>query len=370
MGTTSDNNTKTIIREKTVMSNIAHNVNEILLATPTQIKQQYLVSDALKQQIEIHRQDIKNILNGTDSRLLVIVGPCSIHDPIAVLEYAQRLKVLAEQHQTTLKIVMRAYLEKPRSTVGWKGFVYDPSLKDQSNLASGIPVSRQLLIQLAELGLPLATEVLNPMLTGYFDDLYAWGAIGARTSESQIHREIASHVPYALGFKNGTDGNVNIALDAIQSASQPHQFLGLAANGQPAILMSQGNDSLQIILRGSHHGTNYDRNSIQVVQQSCQKRGMNPAIIIDCSHGNSQKNPDLQTHVLDTIADELEITHVKGVMIESHLVHGKQDIDAQNLQYGCSITDGCLGWDKTEQALIQLSVVIQHSTNKKITACV
>lgn len=344
------------------MSNITRNVStEILLATPVQIKQQYVVSEVLKEKIDAHRQEIKNILNGTDPRLLVIVGPCSIHDPVAVLEYAHRLKVLAEQHQKTLKIVMRAYLEKPRSTVGWKGFVYDPSLKDQSNLAEGIGLSRQLLIQLAELNLPLATEVLNPMLTGYFDDLYAWGAIGARTSESQIHREIASHVPYALGFKNGTDGNVTIALDAIQSASQPHQFLGLASNGQPAILMSQGNDSLQIILRGSNHGTNYDRNSIHVVQQSCQKRGMNPAIIVDCSHGNSQKNPDLQTQVLKTIADELETTHVKGVMIESHLIHGKQDINAQPLQYGCSITDGCLGWDKTDQALTELANAIQKS---------
>lgn len=339
------------------MSNLNAQVNtEVLLATPAQVKQQYPIAESIQHQIAQHRTEIKNILNGKDSRLLVIVGPCSIHDPIAVLEYAQRLKKLAEQHQNTLKIVMRAYLEKPRSTVGWKGFVYDPSLKDQSNLQEGIQLSRQLLIQLAELDLPLATEVLNPMLTGYFDDLYAWGAIGARTSESQIHREIASHVPYAVGFKNGTDGNVAIALDAIQSASQPHQFLGLAKSGQPAVLMSTGNDSLQIILRGSHHGTNYDRNSIQVIQQSCQKRGMNPAIIVDCSHGNSQKNPDLQHEVLRTIAQEQSITQVRGVMIESHLVHGKQNIDAVPLQYGCSVTDGCLGWDKTQHALHDLSV--------------
>lgn len=352
------------------MSNNKTNVTTThVLPSPAEIKQQFVVSEDLTSRIAAHRQDIKNILNGQDSRFLVIVGPCSVHDPIAVLEYAQRLKQLEIQHQKTLKIVMRAYLEKPRSTVGWKGFVYDPSLKEQSHLAEGIALSRQLLIQLAQLDLPLATEVLNPMLTGYFDDLYAWGAIGARTSESQIHREIASHVPYALGFKNGTDGNVTIALDAIQSASHPHQFLGLSATGQPALLSSSGNDSLQIILRGSNHGTNYDRNSIQVIQQSCQKRGMNPAIIVDCSHGNSQKNPDMQTEVLRTLADERSITHVRGVMIESHLVHGKQNIDAVPLQYGCSITDGCLGWDKTEQALQDLALKLlqqQHMSSKLV----
>lgn len=321
------------------------------LISPVQLKQLQPISENIRRQIQQHRQEIKNILNGKDPRFLVIVGPCSIHDPIAVLDYAQRLKKLSQQYQKHLKIVMRAYLEKPRSTVGWKGYVYDPSLNDQSGIAEGLTLSRKLLIDLAELDLPLATEVLNPILTSYFDDLYSWGAIGARTSESQIHREISSHLPYAIGFKNGTDGNVNIALDAIQSASAPHQFLGLAETGQAAMLSSSGNDSLQIILRGSHYGTNYDRHSIHAIQQSCLKRAMQPAIIVDCSHGNSQKNPDLQPEVLQTIVDELAFTQVKGVMIESHIVHGKQNIDAQPLQYGCSVTDGCLGWNQTQQVL-------------------
>ncbi|OUY06950.1 3-deoxy-7-phosphoheptulonate synthase [Acinetobacter populi] len=329
--------------------------SETVLATPCQLKQSLAISEQLQQNIYQHRQEIKNILNGDDARFLVIVGPCSIHDPDAVLEYAKRLKKFADQHQHSLKIVMRAYLEKPRSTVGWKGFVYDPSLKNKSDMQQGLILSRKLLIDLAELGLALATEVLNPMLATYFDDLYSWGAIGARTSESQIHREIASRLPYAIGFKNGTDGNVNIALDAIQSASLPHKFFGMNSAGQPAMLTSSGNDSLQIILRGSNHGTNYDRHSIHAVAQSYGKRGMNPAIIVDCSHGNSQKNPDLQPEVLSTIAEELNSTGVKGVMIESHLVHGKQSIDAEPMQYGCSITDGCLGWEKTAHALEQLA---------------
>lgn len=348
--------------ESHVQTNTSHQA--ILLKTPAQLKQDIPVSQDLQQHIQQHRQDIKNIMQGKDSRFLVIVGPCSIHDPEAVLEYAERLKALADQHQHNLKIVMRAYLEKPRSTVGWKGYVYDPSLKNESGIAEGLHLSRQLLIKIAKLGLPMATEVLNPMLSNYFDDLYSWGAIGARTSESQIHREISSHLPYAVGFKNGTDGNVNIALDAIQSASQSHQFLGITAEGQPAMLSSQGNDSLQIILRGSQHGTNYDRHAINTVTQSCLDRQMSPAIIVDCSHGNSNKNPELQPSVLTTIADELPLTKVKGVMIESHLQQGKQSIDAEPLKYGCSITDGCLGWENTVHAIEQLVTKIKSHQNK------
>ncbi|KAA8734730.1 3-deoxy-7-phosphoheptulonate synthase [Acinetobacter qingfengensis] len=346
-------------------------VTQHLLVSPAQLKQILPLGRIQQQQIAKHRQDIKNILNGSDHRFLVIVGPCSIHDPIAVLEYAQKLQQFALAHKDTLKIVMRAYLEKPRSTVGWKGFVYDPLLEqqpeisDQNLMAQGLLQSRELLLQLSELNLALATEVLNPMLSHYFSDIYSWGAIGARTSESQIHREISSALPYSIGFKNGTDGNVNIALDAIASASQPHQFLGLSDQGMPAMLHSSGNDSLQIILRGSQTTTNYDAKSVAAVKQSCQKKAMNPAIIVDCSHGNSHKNPDLQPQVLATIADELEHTQVKGVMLESHLVHGKQSISQRPLAYGCSITDGCLGWEKTQVVLQQLSQKIAQTQQQK-----
>ncbi|MFC3901533.1 3-deoxy-D-arabinoheptulosonate-7-phosphate synthase [Acinetobacter marinus] len=336
-----------------------------VLPSPYALKQKYALSQIVQQHIAQHRQEIKSILNGDDPRLLVIVGPCSIHEPQAVLEYAQRLKTLADQHQNILKIVMRTYLEKPRSTVGWKGYVYDPSLKGQSSLTEGLQLSRELLVQIAEMNLPMATEVLNPMLSHYFDDLYSWGAIGARTSESQIHREIASNLPYALGFKNGTDGNVDIALDAIQSASNPHQFLGLNNQGQSSLIESTGNDSLQVILRGSQYGTNYDLASVQAVQQRMQKRNMHGAIIIDCSHGNSQKNPDLQPQVLNTIAEQLAESQIRGVMIESHLQHGKQSIDAKVLQYGCSVTDGCIGWAETESALADLAKHVANCQNPK-----
>lgn len=344
------------------MSNSTMQINNATsLATPLHIKQQLPLSDALQQNIAQHRLEIKKILAGEQQKLLLIVGPCSIHEKDAVLEYAQRLQTLAVKFQDCLKIVMRAYLEKPRSTVGWKGYVYDPLLNGTGDIALGIQHGRQLLRDIAEIGLPMATEVLNPMLSAYFDDLYSWGAIGARTSESQIHREIASHLPYPLGFKNGTDGNVNIALDAIESASQAHQFLGLEQSGAINMLHSSGNDSLQIILRGSNQGTNYDRHSILAIQQNCRKRHMQPAIIVDCSHGNSQKNPDLQPEVLQTIADELAYTQVKGVMIESHLQHGKQSIDANPLQYGCSITDGCLGWEATQQAIHKLAQQVRRT---------
>ncbi|MFB2538935.1 MULTISPECIES: 3-deoxy-7-phosphoheptulonate synthase [unclassified Acinetobacter] len=318
------------------------------LVQPIELKTKYALSDRTKENIIKHRQDIENILNGQDKRFLLVVGPCSIHDAKAMLEYAECLKILASKYQQQLKIVMRAYIEKPRSTVGWKGYVYDPSLenaeqKHLQNLASGLQLSRQLLVQLAEMDLPLATEVLNPMLSHYFDDIYSWGAIGARTSESQIHREIASLLPYAIGFKNGTDGNVKIALDAIQSARQPHDFLGVNEYGQMAMHSSIGNRCGHLILRGGQHSTNFDQESILAIQQQSKAT----AIVVDCSHGNSQKIAKNQITALQKVIDERAITGIKGVMLESHLRHGKQNIDAQPLIYGCSITDECIGWEET-----------------------
>jgi 3-deoxy-7-phosphoheptulonate synthase len=338
------------------------------VTTAAALKQLLPVDPVQIQKISQHRQEIKNIVKGTDPRFLVIVGPCSIHDPVAVHEYGERLQHLAQTYNNDLKIVMRAYLEKPRSSIGWKGYVYDPSLQHASSsqqnlLAEGLHSSRQLLLALTSLDLALATEVLNPMLASYFDDLYSWGAIGARTSESQIHREIASSLPYAIGFKNGTDGNVDIALDACVSASQAQQFFGLNALSQPAMLESRGNDSLQLILRGSQRSTNYDAAAIAAVRQRCQQKNLDPAIIVDCSHGNSQKDPERQVVVLQTIMQQLEQTQVRGVMLESHLYAGKQDIHARPLRYGCSITDGCLGWSDTQHLLEQLAGV--HAKRQK-----
>ena len=235
--------------------------------------------------------------------------------------------------------------------MGWKGFLYDPNLDGSSDLQLGLEKSRELYIQLIEKGLPIASEILSPMATGYFDDLLAWGAIGARTSESQIHREIASHMPYSIGFKNGTDGSIQIALDAIQSALHDHQFLGMTQQGLPAILHSNGNPLPHLILRGSNHGTNYDLASIQAMHF---KHKHLPALVIDCSHGNSGKDPLQQPNVLKQIIAERSESKVRGVMLESHLVDGNQKISC-NMTYGQSVTDGCLGWDKTEQLLLDVA---------------
>ena len=334
---------------------------ELILSLPSQLKAQYPLSATLAQQISKHRQTIQNILSGHDHRLMVITGPCSIHDPIAVLEYADRLQQLQEQVKDQIFLVMRAYIEKPSTTVGWKGFLYDPNLDGSSDLQLGLEKSRALYLQLIEKGLPIASEILSPMATGYFDDVLAWGAIGARTSESQIHREISSAMPYSIGFKNGTDGSIQIALDAIQSASHPHQFMGMSQSGLPAILSSQGNPHAHLILRGANSGPNYHLAEIEKIQQKA--KGQLPALIIDCSHGNSHKDTQQQPQVLRTIVAEREQTQVRGIMLESHLVDGNQKISCE-MTYGQSVTDGCLGWDKTEQLLIEVA----ESLNRQILA--
>ena len=337
------------------------NNTEISLILPYQLKGQLPLSSALKQQVAQHRQIIQNILAGTDPRLLVIAGPCSIHDSQAALEYAEKLKQLQSQVSDQIFLVMRAYIEKPRTTIGWKGFLYDPDLDGSANMQLGLEKSRELYLQIIEMGLPIASEILSPMATGYFDDVLAWGAIGARTSESQIHREISSAMPYSIGFKNGTDGSIQIALDAIQSASHPHQFMGMSQSGLPAILSSQGNPHAHLILRGANSGPNYQLAEIEKIQQKA--KGQLPALIIDCSHGNSLKDPQQQPQVLRTIVAEREQTQVRGIMLESHLVDGNQKISC-NMTYGQSVTDGCLGWDKTEQLLIEVA----ESLNRQILA--
>lgn len=324
---------------------------ETLLSLPQQLKQQFQLSETLAQQINTHRQTIENILNGTDPRLMVITGPCSIHDPISALEYAENLKKIQAQVQDQIFIVMRTYIEKPRTTVGWKGFLYDPLLDGSGDMQLGLERSRELFLQIIEMGLPIATEILSPMATAYFDDLLSWGAIGARTSESQIHREISSQMPFSIGFKNGTDGSIQIALDAIESAAHSHQFLGMSQQGLPAILHSQGNPKPHLILRGSNTGTNYQLAEIEKIRT---KQHDLPALVIDCSHGNSHKNPMLQPEVLEQIIRERDLTQVRGVMLESHLVDGQQKI-SDHMTYGQSVTDGCLGWNKTENLLLKVA---------------
>ena len=321
------------------------------LSLPHQLKNDLPLSPELTEQIYFQRKTIQNILSGQDSRLLVITGPCSIHDPIATLEYATKLKALQEKVKDQIFIVMRTYIEKPRTTVGWKGFLYDPELDGSADMQQGLEKSRALFIEIAAMGLPLATEILSPMATAYFDDLISWGAIGARTSESQIHREISSHMPYSIGFKNGTDGSIQIALDAIQSASQPHQFLGLSQSGAPSILSSVGNPHAHLILRGSNQGTNYQLNEIEKIKSSSKNEL--PALVIDCSHGNSAKDPLNQPTVLKQIIAERSKSDVRGIMLESFLEDGNQKISTE-MKYGQSVTDGCLGWSKTEELLLSI----------------
>lgn len=328
-----------------------NNSQSSTLCLPHQLKARYALPLLLAKRVAQQRQTIQHILSGQDSRLLVIAGPCSIHDPIAALEYAQKLIKLQEQVKDHIYLVMRAYIEKPRTTVGWKGYLYDPHLNGASDLQTGLENSRALYLQIIELGLPIASEILNPLATGYFDDLIAWGAIGARTSESQIHREISSHMPYSVGFKNGTDGSIQIALDAIESAKHQHQFLGINSQGQPALLQSQGNPLPHLILRGSNSGANYSKMAIDQIKAQC-KTDL-PAIVVDCSHGNSAKNPLNQPKILKQIIAEREQTNVKGVMLESHLIEGQQKISDQ-MTYGQSVTDGCLGWENTEQLLLEV----------------
>lgn len=335
---------------------------ETILALPQQLKQRLPLSPQLAVQVAEQRQIIQNILEGKDHRLMVITGPCSIHDEASALEYAEKLKQLQEQVSDQIFLVMRAYIEKPRTTVGWKGFLYDPELDGSSNMQLGLEKSRALYLKLIGMGLPIASEILSPMATAYFDDLLTWGAIGARTSESQIHREISSHMPYSIGFKNGTDGSIQIALDAIQSASNPHQFMGMSQSGLPCILNSQGNPKAHLILRGSNSGPNYQLSEIEKIKA---KHSIDlPALVIDCSHGNSSKNPMLQPEVLKQIVAERLQTNVRGVMLESHLVDGNQKISDQTT-YGQSITDGCLGWKKTEQLLLNMTDSLRCESLKR-----
>ena len=320
----------------------------LALPSPAVLRERLPVDAALASQIASHRQTIRDILNGEDPRLLIITGPCSLHDPKSALEYGHKLAELAESLADRAFIVMRAYVEKPRTTVGWKGMLYDPHLDGSHDMATGLNVSRHLLLDLAKLGLPLATELLHPMAADYLGDLLSWAAIGARTTESQIHREMVSGLPLPVGFKNGTDGSIGVACDAMGSASHPHSHLGVDDDGRAALLQTAGNPDTHLVLRGGHDGPNYDASSVAIAVADLQQRGQNPRLIVDCSHANSGKNPLQQPAVMrDLLAQRAEgQAHIAGIMLESHLEDGRQGQDGE-LAYGVSITDGCLGWEKT-----------------------
>jgi len=303
------------------------------------------------------RQSIRNIMQGRDDRLLVIIGPCSIHDPAAALEYARRLKPLREKYKDTLEVVMRVYFEKPRTTVGWKGLINDPYLDESYRIDEGLRIARQLLIDINRLGMPAGSEFLDVISPQYIGDLIAWGAIGARTTESQVHRELASGLSAPIGFKNGTDGNIRIATDAIQAAARPHHFLSVHKNGQVAIVETRGNTDCHVILRGGK-APNYDAASVAAACKDLEAAKLPATLMVDCSHANSSKQHERQIDVARDIADQIAAggRSVFGVMVESHLKAGAQKFspgkdDASKLEYGRSITDACIGWDDSEQVL-------------------
>ncbi len=297
------------------------------------------------------RTQAEAILNREDDRLLVVIGPCSIHDPAAALEYAEKLKVEAERLKDDLCIIMRVYFEKPRTTVGWKGLINDPGLDDSFDINRGLRIARKLLLDLANMGIPAGTEFLDTISPQYYADLIAWGAIGARTTESQIHRELASGLSMPVGFKNGTGGSIQLALDAIQSASRPHHFLSVTKQGVSAIVSTAGNESCHLILRGGKSGPNYDAQSVATVEKMLTEQNLPHSLMIDCSHGNSNKDYRNQPLVAKDLAHQIAAgsKSITSVMIESNLVEGNQklDPDLSKLTHGQSVTDACINWDDT-----------------------
>lgn len=326
------------------------------LPSVAQIRKQLPLMPALAAQIHQQRQQIRDTLHGQDNRLLVVVGPCSIHDEQAALTYAERLATLAQEVSNELLLVMRAYVEKPRTTVGWKGLLYDPARNGSGDMAQGVRRSRQLMLELAAMGLPVATEALNPLAMHYLDDLVSWTAVGARTTESQIHREMVSGLPMPTGFKNGTDGSVQTAIHAMQSAAHSHHHLGLCEQGMPAMLQTPGNPDTHLVLRGGRGITNYDADSLNAAASALASAGANPAIMVDCSHDNAQKQHQRQLDIAAQVVAQRRAgnTAIRGLMLESFLQPGRQN-DSDELIFGCSLTDPCLGWEDTARLIRQLA---------------
>ncbi len=329
--------------------------NEVL-PTPYSVKEALPVPDALAERVAAARHVVRNILERRDHRLLVVAGPCSIHDVDAALEYARRLDALAQRTADSLFVVMRAYFEKPRTTVGWKGLINDPYLDDSFHIEDGIHIARRLLIDVGEIGLPISTEALDPIAPQYLHDLIAWSAIGARTTESQTHREMASGLSSAVGFKNGTDGGLEVAINALRSVTKPHRFLGINQSGQVAVIHTRGNELAHIVLRGGHSGPNYDTAAISECEASLQAAGLAPNIMVDCSHANSEKDHRRQPAVAREVASQIADGNgsIIGMMIESNLFEGNQQL-SDALDYGVSITDACIGWEDTEALLLELA---------------
>ena len=331
------------------------------VATPAQVKQELPLSAAAAETTLSARTAIQDILHGRDDRLLVVVGPCSIHDPAAALDYAEKLAVVRERLARDLLIVMRVYFEKPRTTVGWKGLINDPDLDDSYQIDKGLRLARKVLCDLNDRGMPAGVEYLDILTPQYLSDLVSWGAIGARTTESQLHREMASGLSCPVGFKNGTDGSVKVAVDAVVSARSPHRFLSLTSEGQSAIFQTTGNPDSHVILRGGSKGPNYDAGNVDAASEAMEKSGLQPQVMIDFSHANSSKQHRRQVIVGHDVASQIAggDRRIIGVMIESHLVEGRQDATpGGTLTYGQSITDACIAWSDTEPLLTQLAEAV------------
>lgn len=337
---------------------LVYNVNvaaQEVLATPAAIKGDLPLTEGAERAVIGGRRAIERILDHTDHRLMVIVGPCSIHDPKAAIDYAQRLKKLADEVGDTLFVVMRVYFEKPRTTTGWKGLINDPHMNDSFDIDAGLRIARKLLIDVNEMGLPAGTEALDPISPQYLGDLVTWSAIGARTTESQTHREIASGLSTPVGFKNGTDGSLNVAINALHSVSSPHSFLGIDQRGQVAVIRTKGNAYGHIVLRGGANGSNYDSVTISLVEKDLEQARLPANIVVDCSHANSNKDHKLQPLVLNDCVHQIMDGNksITGVMLESNIGAGNQKLpaDLTQLKYGVSVTDACIDWVTTEKIL-------------------
>ena len=333
------------------------------LISPAVLNYYLPVTEEVSELVFQARRQASNILDGHDDRLLVVLGPCSIHDPKAAIEYGERLLPLMERHAADLQIIMRVYFEKPRTTVGWKGLINDPHLDDSFDINHGLRVARGLLLDLAKMGVPAGTEFLDTISPQYIADLVAWGAIGARTTESQVHRELASGLSMPVGFKNGTGGSVQIALDAIQSASRPHHFLSVTKQGVSAIVSTTGNNHCHLILRGGKTGPNFEKKQIDEVLLMLEEQHLPPHVMVDCSHGNSRKDyrnqPLVAANLANQIADGSKA--ITAVMVESNLVEGNQKLvpDLSQMTYGQSVTDACIGWDDTLEVLEKFAAAVR-----------
>ena len=342
------------------------NVNVLssdLLATPEEVKRQLPLTSRAGETVLKSREIVRAILERRDARLFVVVGPCSIHDVAAAREYAARLKSLADKVNSSMVLIMRVYFEKPRTTVGWKGLINDPDMDDSFHIEKGILIARELLLFIAELGLPAGTEALDPIMPQYLSELITWTAIGARTTESQTHREMASGLSTPVGFKNGTDGALAASINALQSVRHPHHFLGITQQGQSAVFRTRGNAHAHVVLRGGGGRANYDAVSIAVAERELTAAGLPASVVVDCSHGNSNKDPSLQPLVAENCVTQIVDGNrsIVGLMLESHLKAGSQAIpkDLSKLEYGMSITDPCIDWATTESLLLKLHQSLQ-----------